>query len=179
MGYFPRIVISCPPSIIASWRPTPIGDLFDSGNLTIRIQPQTYTRIEEGEKSRFNDFFCGVGYQQSPQRIGFSVAVADVRDELAIALSELSRLGLGNQYVDFTPIDVLDYCRLDDSADYARGYAVRRGQIWVENLTGTITAGRIECSEGRGVTITELPTQGRYNNGFSLKFLSLNKQVIG
>jgi hypothetical protein len=178
MAYFARIVVSCPPSILANWISTPIADLFNASGLNIRVQPQTYTRIEEGEKSKFNDFFNGVGYQQSPQRVGFNLAVADVRDELAIALSEISRASLGSGYTDFSAIDVLDYCRLDTKADYDRGYTIRRGQIWVENLTGTIRRGQIECNHVRGISVVESPSLGGYNNGFNLKFLSLNKQVL-
>jgi hypothetical protein len=182
MSYFPRISIACPAQIVANWESTPIGNLFDiDGNINLRIQPQTYTRIEEGEKCRFNDFFSGVNYQLSPQRIGFTVKVEDKRDELLIALSEVSRLSIGSGYRFFVPINILDYCRLDSFTDYAQGFTNRQGQIWVEDRTGAVKRGKIVCNESAigDPVITEFPTGGGYNNGFTLKFLSLKKELIG
>lgn len=175
MSYFTKIVIQCPTSIVVNWSGSAISDLFSGNNLTLRVQPQTYSRIEEGEKSKFSDFFSGVGYIQAPQRVGFSVAVADRRDELAIAIKELSKLALTNGFTNLTPITVLDYCRVETKADYDRGYTIRSGQIWAENLTGTISKGQLIC----GTPSLEIPAVGRYNDGFTLKFLSTHKEVLG
>lgn len=175
MTYFQKIVIVCPPQISATWGTSPIADLFDSaGNLSLRIQPDHYTRIEEGTASQFNDLFNGVGYNHSPQRIGFSIAIQDKRDELAIAVKELARLSLGTQYTNFSTITVLDYIRVDNAADYAAGFTTRIGKLWVENLTGTVQRGNLICA----TPLIETPQAGRYNNGFTLKFLSSKKEVI-
>lgn len=174
MSYIPKIVIVCPAAISSFWSTSAIADLFIGGNINLRVPPDTYTRVEDGTASQFNDFYNGVGYNQSPQRIGFNIAVGDRRDELAIALQELAKLSLGTQYTDFKPVTVLDYVRLDDSTDYARGYAIRTGKLWVENLTGAVQRGNLICSQPP----VEQPQIGRYNNGFSLRFLSLRKSVI-
>ena len=174
MVYIPKIVIVCPTEISAVWSTSAIADLFIGGNINLRVKPNSYKQIQEGTASQFNDFFNGVGYNQSPQRVGFDVSVDDHRDELAIALQELAKLSLGTQYVDFKPVTVLDYCRMDDSTDYNRGYAIRVGKISVENLTGTVQRGNLVCS----VPPVEQPQAGRYNDGFSLRFTSLQKSVI-
>jgi hypothetical protein len=174
LSYIPKIVIVCPAAISSVWSTSAIADLFVGGNIHLRVQPDAYTRVEEGTASNFNDFFSGVGYNQSPQRIGFNIAIQDKRDELAIALKELAKLSLGNEYVDFKPVTVLDYCRVEDSADYALGYTIRTGKLWVENLTGTVQRGNLICSNPP----VEQPQTGRYNNGFSLRFQSLKKSVI-
>jgi hypothetical protein len=174
LSYIPKIVIVCPTEISAVWSTGPIADLFIGGNIHLRVKPNSYKQITEGTASQFNDFFNGVGYNQSPQRRGFDVTVDDHRDELAIALQELAKLSLGTQYTDFKPVTILDYCRVDDSADYARGCAIRVGKISVENLTGTIQRGNLICSQ----PAIEQPQLGRYNEGFSLRFTSLKKSVI-
>ncbi len=174
MAYIQKISIVCPPQISSVWSTSAIADLFSGGNINIRVKPNSYKQIQEGAASQFNDFFNGVGYNQSPQRIGFDVSVDDHRDELAIALQELAKLSLGTQYTDFKPVTILDYCRMDDSADYARGYAIRIGKISVENLTGTVQRGNLICSQPP----IEQPQVGRYNEGFNLRFLSLKKSVI-
>lgn len=181
MVYIPRISINCPPQIVANWINTPIADLFNGNNLNLRVQPETYTRIEEGEKSKFNDFFSGVGYQLAPIRVGFSVAIADRRDELLIALSELSRLSISAGYKYFAPINISDYCRLETIEDYTRGFAIRSGQIWVENRTAIVKRGRISCTESQGSSpiIVEHPIGGGYNNGFTLKFISSKQEILG
>lgn len=174
MSYFQKIIIICPPSIVATWGTSPIADLFVGGNIQLRIQPDNYAPIEEGTASQFNDFFNGVGYNHSPQRVGFNIAIQDKRDELAIALKELVRLSLGTQYTNFTPITVLDYLRVETAADYTAGYTTRIGKLWVENLTGVVQRGNLICA----TPPVEIPQMGRYNNGFNLRFLSSKKQVI-
>lgn len=174
MAIFPRIVIVCPPQIKADWGNTQIGNLFDGDNLSLRINPESYTRIEEGENSKFSDYFSGAGYQQSPQRIGFQVSVVDSRDELPIALMQLSKSRLGAGYTDFSPLTIYDYCRPESKQDYDRGYAVRVGQIWVQNLSASRQKGRILCD----TPPIEYPQAGRYNSGFTLKFLSVYKEVV-
>jgi hypothetical protein len=174
VSYFTKLVIQCPAQVVANWNASAIADLFSGNNLSLRIQPQTYSRIEEGERSKFNDFFSDVGYIRSPQRVGFSVAVADTRDELAIAIKEISAYSV-ETFVGYRPITVFDFCRVENKADYDRGYTIRTGQIWAENLTGTIQRGTLVC----GTPSLEVPEIGRYNNGFTLKFLSLYKQVLG
>jgi hypothetical protein len=174
MSYIPKIVIVCPAAISSVWASSAIADLFIGGNIHLRVKPNSYKQIIEGTTSQFNDRFNGVGYNQSPQRVGFDVSVDDHRDELAIALKELAKLSLGTEYVDFKPVTILDYCRVDDSADYARGYAIRIGKLSVENLTGTVQRGNLICSNPP----VEQPQVGRYNEGFQLRFLSLKKSVI-
>lgn len=175
MTYFQKIVIVCPPQISANWGTSPIADLFVGNNIQLRVQPDHYTRTEEGTASGFNDFFSGVGYNHSPQRVGFNIAIQDKRDELAIALKELAQLSLGTQYTNFTEVTVLDHVRVDSTADYIAGYTTRTGKLWVENLTGAVQRGDLICA----TVPVEIPQVGRYNNGFNLKFLSSKKQVIG
>jgi hypothetical protein len=175
MTYFPKIVIICPPSIKANWGTTAIADLFTGNNLELRIQPDTYTRVEEGTQSTFNDFFDGVGYNQSPVRIGFNIAIQDKRDELALAIKELSKLSLGTKYTDFQTVTVWDYLRPENAADYQAGYAIRVGKIWIENLTATVQKGNLICATPHPI---EQPQAGRYNSGFNLKFMSAKKQVV-
>lgn len=174
MTYFPRIVIVCPPSIKANWGTSPIADLFVGNDLHLRVQSDAYTRVEEGTESAFEDYFNGVGYNQSPKRIGFNIAVQDKRDELALAIKELSLLSLGNNYRTFTPVTVLDYLRVETAADYAAGYTTRQGKIWIESLTATVQKGKLL----RAVPVVEQPQTGRFNNGFNLRFLSTYKKVM-
>jgi hypothetical protein len=174
VSYFQRVEIICPPEIFSTWGTSPIADLFVGGNLQLRIQPSDYTRIEEGGSSEFNDFFNGVGYRQSPQRIGFNIAIQDKRDELALAIKQLSRLSLGTQYRDFKPVTVRDYCRLETPADYTTGYTTRKGRIWVENLTATVNRGKLICA----TPAVEQPQLARLNQGFNLRFLSSQKEIL-
>lgn len=175
MSYFQRLTIVCPPIIKATWGATPIADLFVGDNLELRIQPDNYTRVaDDSGGSAFNDFYNGVGYDVKPQRIGFNIAIQEKRDELALAIAQLSKLSLGDNYTNFKPVTIHDQIRIEDHADYVRGYAIRRGKLWIENLTGTVQQGQILCA----TPIIETPQAGRLNNGFNLRFLSTYKDVI-
>jgi hypothetical protein len=175
MSYFPRIVIVCPPQIKATWGTSPIADLFVGNDIELRIQSEAYTRIEEGTESAFEDHFNGVGYNLSSKRIGLNIAIQDKRDELALAIKELSLLSLGNNYRKFKPVTIFDYLRVENAADYAVGYTTRQGKIWVENLTATVQKGKLLCA----MPAVEDPQVGRFNNGFNLRFLGAYKQVVG
>ncbi len=175
MSYFPRIVIVCPPQIKANWGTSPIADLFVGNDIHLRVQSDAYTRVEEGTDSVFDDFFNGVGYNLSPKRIGFNIVIQDKRDEVALAIKELSLLSIGANYRTFTPVTVLDYLRVENVADYAAGYTTRQGKIWVENLTATVQKGKLLCA----TPAVEQPQVGRFNNGFNLRFLSAKKVVVG
>jgi hypothetical protein len=173
-SYFPRIILICPAAIKANWGTSPIADLFVGDNIELRIQSEDYTRTEEGSDSSFEDYFNGVGYKQSPKRIGFNIAVKDRRDELALALKELSRLSSASSYTTFTPVVVRDYIRVENRADYVNGYTERSGKIWIENLTATVQQGKLLCTP---TTVVEQPQGGRFNNGFNLRFLSQVKTM--
>lgn len=175
MAYFPRIVIICPPQIKASWGTSPIADLFVGDDIHLRVQSDAYTRVEEGTESAYEDFFNGVGYNLSPKRIGFNIVIEDKRDELALAIKQLSLLSVPTTYRTFTPVTVRDYLRLENAADYAAGYATRQGKIWVENLSATVQKGKLLCA----TPAVEVPQVGRFNNGFNLRFLGVYKDVVG
>lgn len=173
-AYSPRIVIICPSSIKTNWGTSPIADLFIGNDLELRINPNNYTRVEEGGESSFRDFFSGVGYDRAPKRIGFNIAVEDKRDELALALKELILLSSAPNYIDFNPVTIRDYLRVENRADYLNGYTTRTGRIWIENLTATYQKGKLICA----TPVVEQPQTGRYNNGFNLRFLAVNKTVV-
>lgn len=174
MSYFPRIVIACPASIKATWGTSPIADLFVGNDIHLRVQSDAYTRIEEGTESAFEDHFNGVGYNLSPKRIGFNISIQDKRDELALAIKQLSLLSIPTTYLTFTPVTVLDYLRVENAADYVAGYTTRQGKIWIENLTATVQKGKLLCA----TPAVEQPQIGRFNNGFNLRFLGTYKQLI-
>lgn len=173
MTYFQKIVILCPASIRANWGNTPISDLFVGNNIQLRIQPNNYARIEEGEKSKTVDYFNGVGRNVAPQRIGFNIAIQDRRDELLLAIKELAALSIPTKYRNFKPVVIYDYIRLEDLTDYQRGYTIRIGELWAENLTGTVRRGELICASPP----LEFPQAGGFNEGFNLRFLSLYKEV--
>ena len=144
-------------------------------DLHLRVQSDAYTRIDDDTDSKFEDFFDNVGYNLSPKRIGFNIAIQDKRDELALALKELVKLSVSSNYRTFTPITVYDYLRPENKADYDRGYAIRTGKIWITNLTATVQKGKLLCA----TPAVEVPQIGRFNNGFNLRFLGVYKQVVG
>lgn len=71
-AYSQKLIIVCPPHLQAKYQV--IADLFTpDGNLQLIVPPENYARIEEGEQSKFYDFFGGTGATISPRRVGMNI----------------------------------------------------------------------------------------------------------
>ena len=173
--FAPKLVFVCPSIIASNWNPAVnprIADLFEGGNIAVRVDANRYTRITEGSSSSFIDFYNAVGVDRHPQRVGFSVKITDTRDELYLALKQLSRIPLATNTLTYSPVTIIDYCRCDDYADYTRGYASRIGMLTIEEINGVNRRGILQCVGG---VATESAQLGGFNNGFTVKFMSSNK----
>jgi hypothetical protein len=177
MTFAPRLYIFCPPQIAFDWNfpNSPIAKYFDGNNISIRGDRNIYTRVFEGNSSAYIDAFSSTLVDRRPRRIGFSLKILDGNDELYLALLDVIRLSLSPNTLRYTPITVYDYFRPDRKADYLRGYAIRSGMLSIDDIGGVNRRGSLNCVNGNAI---EQPQLGGHNGGFTLKFSSVNKEII-
>lgn len=171
-----KLIISCPSHFQVKYGGA-IQDIFTpSGHIQLIVPPENYARIEEGEQSKFYDFFRGTGVSINPRRVGMNITVTDQRFEIRLALEELTALSLSTGYHNYVPITIQDYCR-PEWQDYQNGYTVRVGKI----------DGFDDGSKGGGVlkngyrkcdgTETQIGSQ-LYGGGFKFRFLELDSRLL-
>lgn len=175
-AYSEKLIIFCPPHFVTKW--TAIADLFDvAGNLRLIASPGKYARIEEGEESKYYDYFNNTGVTLSPRRVGFNLTVSDQRFELRLALEELKALSLSTGYGSYVPITVHDYCR-PEWQDYSQGYTIRVGKF--EGFEDGNKGGGVQTQGSRQCDGTEVASSPSrvYGGGFRFRFLERNHRLV-
>lgn len=174
--YNGKLVILCPPHLSTKYGGA-IADLFTTdNNLQLPTPMENYSRIEEGEQSKFYDFFKGSGVTITPRRVGFSINISDQRFEIRLALEELVALSLSTGYRNYTPITVHDHIR-PEWQDYTQGYTVRVGKI--EGFEDGSKGGGTRRDGYKQCDGVEIPNSSKlFGGGFRFRFLERNQRLI-
>lgn len=175
-SYPQKLVIICPAHFKSKYGRA-IADLFTSqGYLQLIVSPENYARVEEGEQSKFYDFFKGTGVTITPRRVGFSITVIDQRFEIRLALEELQAISFSTGYRNYTPIQVNDYIR-PEWQDYEQGFTVRVGKI--EGFDDGSKGGGTNRKGYRLCNGAEVPQGNQlYGGGFRFRFLEKDSRLV-
>lgn len=175
-SYSEKLIVLCPSHFKPKW--TALADLFTpAGHLQLIVTAGNYARVEEGEQSKYYDFFNGAGVTITPRRVGFNVTVTDQRFELRLAMEELNAISLSTGYGNYVPVTIHDYVRPEWQDYHQQGYTKRVGKIdGFEDGAGggSSVRGYRKCD---GMDVPSTPG-GRYGTGFRFRFLERTQRLI-
>lgn len=131
-----KIYFECQESILNKYE-IPIDKKININSvnyLVIAVDSGQYTRIEEGEKSRFVDTFRKPFIIPRNIRIGFSLRIDDnsVNVKRCLEFLAISSISTANSNT-YTPVTCLDYVRPEYEDD---NFTTRKGMLIINGGTG-------------------------------------------
>lgn len=163
----------------------PQGQLLSSmfnaaGNLSLRVQPELYTPINE-EWGSIKDGFSSVWYETNVIRTqGFEFKIQDQRAEIRFILWEIAlrQRAIPGQVQTIWIDDAVGF---DPIKDYATGSTRKRGVLYLQPVSGVTSNGRLLCpvvgGTGQAIEAPE-PIVRYYTQPYSVRFVTKDLDAI-
>lgn len=155
-----KLLIECPQIVIDSLNISSefITVVNTVKYLTFYVLHEEYTRIEEGEKSTYQDTFSSSYYFPNVIRVGFTAKLTYDEAFLKYALQYISKISGSSGYYQHIPVTVIDYIHPEfEDVVASRDYTVRKGLLSVD--------------PGSGIT------KGYLADGINISFKEVNKRL--
>lgn len=151
-----------------------IATVFDAqGNLKLRIPPEDY-QAEITQWGKLVNGFDFVWYEATPAKTrGFTINIKDERAEIRFLLWEIMVRQRG-EWGQTNLIWVDDEIGFDPIKDYATGKSRKKGVLFMEDISGTMSNGKLACppstaTDGQVVVVPETPIR-YYTKPYKVRF---------